>query len=72
LHPEHRGGNAVLALQGPLWQRDELAGHTLMQSHSLGALPNAGMCSLVAMSASLNKLVYLKTVHQAFLLFFKS
>lgn len=43
-----------------------------MQNHSPGALPNARMCSLVAMSASLNKLVCLKTVHQALLLFFRS
>lgn len=42
-----------------------------MQSHSSGALPNARMCSLVAVSASLNKLMCLKTVLWALVLFFK-
>lgn len=43
-----------------------------MQRHSPKALPNARMCSLIAVSASLNKLAGLKTVRQDLLLFFKS
>lgn len=43
-----------------------------MPSHSPGALPSARMCSLVAVSVSLNKLVRLKPAHWAFQLFFKS